>query len=127
VLELEQVGVAILDDHGGAREACHVGDRVGELSVDESANEIVETLALNDGDDLVVVGDAVVAGGQGAALGVGLLLGELVGVALACIDEDREVRELGGSAAGDADPGSGLAGRARGLPEDPFAAALGCG
>lgn len=32
--------------------------------------------------------------------------------------------ELGGAAAGDADPGPGLAGGARGLPEDPLAAAL---
>ena len=56
-----------------------------------------------------------------------MLLGELVGVALAGVDEDREVRELGGTAAGDADPGPGLAGGARGLPEDPLAAALDAG
>ena len=36
-------------------------------------------------------------------------------------------RELGGAAAGDADPGPGLAGGARGLPEDPLAAALDAG
>ena len=72
-------------------------------------------------------GDAVVAGGERVAFGAGLLLGELVGVALAGVDEDREVRELGGAAAGDADPGPGLAGRARGLPEDPLAAALDAG
>ena len=56
-----------------------------------------------------------------------LLLGEFVGVALAGVDEDRELRELGGAAAGDADPGPGLAGGARGLPEDALAAALDAG
>ena len=35
--------------------------------------------------------------------------------------------EPGGAAAGDADPGPGLAGGARGLPEDPLAAALDAG
>src|SRR5204863_8715591 len=79
------------------------------------------------GHDVVVVGDAVVAGGERASFGVGLLLGEFVGVALAGVDEDREVRELGGAAAGNADPGSGLAGRARGLPEDSLSADLDAG
>jgi hypothetical protein len=87
-------------------------------------DEIVKALALDDRDDVTVVFDAVVGDGQRAALGAGLLLGELVGVALAGVDEDRDLREVGGAAAGDADPGSGLAGGARGLPEDPFTAAL---
>ena len=58
---------------------------------------------------------------------LGLLLGELVGVALAGVDQDRELGEPGGAAAGDTDPGPGLAGGARGLPEDPFAATLDAG
>jgi hypothetical protein len=95
--------------------------------VDQAADEVVEALAFHDGDDLIVVGDAVVTGGEGTAFGGRLLLGELVGVALAAVDEDREVREVGGAAAGDADPGAGLAGGARRLPEDCFAAALDAG
>ena len=105
VLELEQVGVAVLDHDGGARERRHVGERVGELPVDQAADEVVEALAFHDRDDLLVVGDAVVAGGERSALGGGLLLGELVGVALAAVDEDREVREVGGAAAGTRIPG----------------------
>ena len=87
----------------------------------------MKALALNDCDDLLVVSDAVVAGGERLAMGAGLLVGELVGVALAGVDEDRDLREVGGATAGDADPGPGLAGGARGLPEDPFAAALDAG
>jgi hypothetical protein len=87
----------------------------------------VQALALDDGDDLAVVGDAVVAGGERLALGAGLLVGELVGVLLSGVDQDREVREVGGAAAGDADPGAGLARRSRGLPEDSLAAALDVG
>ena len=84
VLELEQAGVAVLDHDGGARERGQVGDRVGELPVDQAPDEIIEALALDDGRRSGRrVGDAVVAGGQCASLGVGLLLGELVGVALA--------------------------------------------
>jgi hypothetical protein len=45
---------------------------------------------------------------------------------MARIDQDRELGEPGGEAAGDADPGTGLTG-ARCLPEDPFAAALDAG
>ena len=61
------------------------------------------------------------------ALGARLLLGELVGVALAGVDQDRELGEPGGEAAGNADPGPGLAGGARRLPEDPLAATLDAG
>ena len=106
---------------------CQVGERVAELPVDQPADEVVQALALDDGNDLAVLRDPVVAGRKRPALGAGLLVGELVGVALARVDEDREVRELGGAAAGDADPGAGLAGGARGLPEDPLAPALDAG
>ena len=87
----------------------------------------MEAFAFHDRDDLLVVGGGVVADRQRRALGGGSLVGELVGVALACVDQDREVGEVGDAAAGDADPGSGLAGDARGLPEDRFAAALDAG
>jgi hypothetical protein len=52
------------------------------------------------------------------------LVPEFVGVSLASVDEDREVRELGGAASWHADAGSGLANGAGRLPEDPLAAAL---
>jgi hypothetical protein len=54
-------------------------------------------------------------------------LGELVGIALAGVDQDRELGDPGGEAAGDADPWSCLAGGARCLPEDPLTAALDAG
>jgi hypothetical protein len=69
----------------------------------------------------------VVAGGKRSTLGARLLVGELVGVALARIDEDGEVSELGGATSRHADPGPGLAGGARRLPEDPLATALDAG
>ncbi len=53
-----------------------------------------------------------------------LVVGRTVWVALSGVAEDREVGEVGGAAAGDADPGAGLAGGGRGLPEDSLAAAL---
>jgi hypothetical protein len=97
------------------------------LSVDQAMDEVGEALAFHDRDDLAVVRDGVVAGGEALALGGGLLLGELVGVALAAVDEDCQFGLSGGEAAGDADPWAGLAGGACGLPEDAFAAALDAG
>ena len=126
-VELEQVGVAILDHDRRSRERGDVRERVGELPVDQPANQVVETFALHNRDDLAVVRDPVVASRKRPALGARLLLCELVWVALAAIDEDREVREIGGAAARDADPGPGLAGGARGLPEDPLAPTLDAG
>lgn len=64
--------------------------------------------------------------GQNEAWGDRLVL-VLCQVALAGVDQDREFGEPGGQAAGDTDPGPGLAGGARCLPEDPFAAALDAG
>jgi hypothetical protein len=84
---VEQIGVAVLDDDGGPVEGGEFGEGVGELAVDEAAGEVVDAFAFDDGDDLVVEGDAVVADGQGAAFGGGVLAGESVGVALSGVDE----------------------------------------
>jgi hypothetical protein len=55
VLELEQVGVAVLDHDRGSRDRRHLGESVGELTADEPAGEVGEALALDDGDDLHAV------------------------------------------------------------------------
>jgi hypothetical protein len=89
-----------------------VGERVGELSVNQPADEVAEALAFHHCADLVVVGDAVVAGWELLAFGARLLVGELVGVALAAVHEDLQVGEISGAAAGDPDAGPGLAGGA---------------
>jgi hypothetical protein len=119
VFELEDVGVAVLDDHRSARQAGEVGELVGEAAVDERAGEISQALALDRGDELGVEADAVVACRQRLSAGGGLLAGEPVGVAFPGVDQDLELGVSGGAAGGHPDAGPGLAGGARTLPEDP--------
>jgi hypothetical protein len=61
VLELVEARVAVLDHDRCVRDRGHVGERVGELPVDQPPDEVVEALALDDRDDLAVVGDPVIA------------------------------------------------------------------
>jgi hypothetical protein len=102
VFELEQGAVAGLDDDRGEREFGEPLELEGEGAVGERAGEVVEALALDGGEQPPIRGvDGVVAGGNGRTCGVGALVGEAVGVALAGIDGDR--RRLGeGASARDA-------------------------
>jgi hypothetical protein len=76
---VEEVGVAVLDDDGCPVQGGQLGEGVGELAVDQPAGEVGDGLAFDDGHDLVVERDAVVAGGQRVAFGGGVLAGEAVG------------------------------------------------
>ena len=68
-----------------------LGERVGEVAVDESSREIGQALPLDDCDNFTIDGDAVVADGQSPSLGTGLLAGEAVGIVLPGVDEDSEL------------------------------------
>src|SRR5215216_5863512 len=105
-IDLEQGRVAVLDYDRGAFDGGELGERVGEVAVDEPADEIIEALAFDDSDDLVVKGDAVVTGWQRLPLCRCLLAGEPVGVALAGVDEDGQLLESRGAAGGDAHAGA---------------------
>jgi hypothetical protein len=91
VFEFEKGAVAGFDDDRGEREFGEPLQLEGEAAVGERRGEVVEALALDGGEQPPIGGlDGVVACGDGRAYGVGALLGEAVGVALAGIDGDRD-------------------------------------
>jgi hypothetical protein len=101
VLELEDRAVAVLDGDGRAGRGRQLGEEEVEAAVDQAGGEVSQALAFDCGDQLPVQLDGVVADGQRAPLGAGLLAGEPVGVTLAGVDEDLQL--VGGVA--DAAPG----------------------
>lgn len=127
VVELEQVGVAILDHDRGAWQRGEVGEEVGELALDEATGEVGQGLALDGADDLAAEAHRVVPGGERVTADGGLLMGEAVGVALSGVHQDLKLAVATGPAGGKANPGAGLGGGASGLPEDALASALDAG
>lgn len=86
-------------DHGPADLA--LDDEVG----DQGRADVVEledgrVPLLDDGDDLVVHQDCVIADGERLPGGGGLLMGELPRVALASVDDDLELLEARGAGRG---------------------------
>src|SRR5271169_1104769 len=91
VRDLEESGVAILDDQGCVGHCGEFGKREAHAAVDEGAREVLHRLALDDGEYLAFVLDAVVARRKGTTKGARLLACEPEGVALPRVDGDREV------------------------------------
>ncbi len=109
------------DNDCGEREFGEPLELEGEAAVGERTREVLETLALDGGEQSPVSGvDCVVASGDGLAHRGGALLGEAVGVALAGIDRDRDRLGEGASARDAAARVGGPGGLLR-LPEDRFA------
>lgn len=118
---------ALLHDDRRAGEIAELGQGVGERAAGEAGAEVGQALALHGRDDLLAVGDGVVAAGQRPSLRDGLLVGELPRVALVAVDDDLQVRDPLGPGRGEVDVGSGLLGGPGGLPEDRLATAADAG
>jgi hypothetical protein len=80
MLELEDVGVAVLDHQRCAWQGRQLGEQIRQAAVDQAAGQISECLALHRSDQPAVHLDPVVAGGQGSTRKVGLLPREAVRV-----------------------------------------------
>ena len=85
--------LALLHDDRRAGKVAELGQGVGERAAGEAGAEVGQALALHGRDDLLAVGDCVVAAGQRPSLRDGLLVGELPRVALVAVDDDLQVRD----------------------------------
>jgi hypothetical protein len=122
-LQLEHLGIAVLDHHRGAGQRGKLGQRVAQLPAGQAGHQVSHGLALDRGDQPSADHQAIVTAGQRPPDRANLPPAEPVGIPLMGVDRDLQLGDPGRPGGGGGHVRAGLLAGARGLPEDSVAAA----